>query len=103
MDPNFETVVNTPPFPEYPSGHSTQSGAAATVLTAIFGDNFAFDDATDEADALKPRHFDSFWAAAKEAAVSRLYAGIHYRAAVDNGLDQGRCIGAYAVALKTWR
>src|SRR5262249_5919741 len=52
---------------------------------------------------LKPRSFPSFAAAAKEAAISRLYGGIHYRAAVEMGADQGRCIGAYAVALHTWK
>ena len=103
IDPAFETIVNTPPFPEYPSGHSTQSSAAATVLTTVFGDDFAFDDNTDEADGLKPRSFPSFSAAADEAGISRLYGGIHYRAAIEKGLEQGRCIGAYAVALKTWR
>jgi len=103
MDPKFETVVNTPPFPEFPSGHSTQSAAAATVLTAIFGDNFAFDDNTDEEDGLKPRSFPSFWAAANEAAISRLYGGIHYRAAIELGAAQGKCVAGYTVALKTWR
>src|SRR5262249_61371141 len=103
IDPNFETVVTTPPFPKFPSGHSAQSAAAALVLTSIFGDNFAFDDDTDEADGLTPRSFPSFSAAAKEAAISRLYGGIHYRAAVEMGADQGRCIGAYTVALKTWK
>jgi membrane-associated phospholipid phosphatase len=103
MDPKFDTVVNTPPFPEFPSGHSTQSAAAATVLTAIFGDNFAFDDNTDEADGLKPRSFPSFWAAANEAGNSRLYGGIHYRAAIELGAAQGKCIAGYTVALKTWR
>jgi hypothetical protein len=103
IDPKFDTVVSTPPFPEFPSGHSAQSAAAALVLTSIFGDNFAFDDDTDEADGLKPRSFQSFWAAAKEAAISRLYGGIHYRAAIEMGADQGRCIAAYTVALRTWR
>lgn len=103
IDPKFETVVNTPPFPEFPSGHSTQSAAAATVLTAILGDNFAFDDNTDEADGLKPRSFPSFWAAANEAGISRLYGGIHYRAAIELGASQGKCIAGYTVALKTWR
>ena len=73
------------------------------MLSSIFGDNVAFDDATDEADTLKPRSYPSFWAAANEAGISRLYAGIHYRAAIERGLDQGRCIGAYAVALTTWK
>jgi hypothetical protein len=103
IDPAFETIVNTPPFPEYPSGHSTQSAAAAMVLTSVFGDDFVFNDNTDEADGLEPRSFPSFSAAADEAGISRLYGGIHYRAAIEKGLEQGRCIGAYAVGLKTWR
>jgi hypothetical protein len=103
IDPKFESVVTTPPFPEYPSGHSTQSAAAATVLTAALGENTGFDDSTDEEDGLEPRSFPSFWAAANEAAISRLYGGIHYRAAIDLGAEQGRCIAAYTVALKTAR
>jgi hypothetical protein len=101
MDPKWESPMNTPPFPEYPSGHSTQSSAAAEVLTAFYGDNIAFDDATHEKDKLKPRHFTSFRAAAKEAGMSRLYGGIHFRAAIERGLEQGRCIGAYANKLET--
>ncbi len=103
IDPKWETLLTTPPFPEYPSGHSTQSGAAATVMTALFGEAHAFDDNTPSTDGLPPRNFASFWAAAEEAGISRLYGGIHYRAAIDRGLDQGRCIGAYAAALKTRR
>ncbi|MEO8529642.1 MAG: vanadium-dependent haloperoxidase [Deltaproteobacteria bacterium] len=101
IEPNFEPILITPPFPEYPSGHSVQSGAAAMVLTALFGPDFAFDDATHEDDGLDVRHFTSFYAAADEAAISRLYGGIHFRAAIDNGLLQGKCIGAYAAGLKT--
>jgi hypothetical protein len=101
LDPSFEPLLITPPFPEYPSGHSTQSGAAAEVLTGLFGEGFAFADTTHEADGLAPRSFPSFWAAAEEAALSRLYGGIHFRSAVERGLDQGRCIGAYAAALRT--
>ncbi len=103
IDPKWEPLLITPPFPEYPSGHSTQSGAAAAVLTQMFGENFAFEDATAERDGLKPRRFESFWAAANEAGISRLYGGIHFRAAIERGLDQGRCIGAYANALRTRR
>lgn len=103
IDPNFDTVVNTPPFPEFPSGHSTLSAAAAALLASILGDNFAFDDDTDQADGLKPRSFPSFRAAADEAGISRLYGGIHYRAAIEMGADQGRCIAAYTIALRTWR
>lgn len=101
IDPKWEPLLITPPFPEYPSGHSTQSGAAEVVLTAFFGEQFAFDDATHERDGIKPRKFANFREAAEEAGISRLYGGIHFRAAIERGLDQGRCIGAHAVALKT--
>ncbi len=101
MDPKWEPLLNTPPFPEYPSGHSTQSGAAAAVLTDLFGDDFAFEDATHLDDGIAPRPFANFWAAAEEAGISRLFGGIHFRAAIERGLDQGRCVGAFAVALKT--
>ncbi len=101
IDPKWEPILITPPFPEYPSGHSTQSGAAATVLTAFFGENFAFTDNTHEKDKLPNRSFKSFWEAAEEAGVSRLYGGIHFRAAIERGLDQGRCIGEKTVALRT--
>ena len=103
IDPKWEALLITPPFPEYPSGHSTQSGAAAIVLAAEFGENFAFEDHTHEADGLIPRKYTSFWAAAEEAGISRLYGGIHYRTAIERGLEQGRCIAAYVTALKTRR
>jgi hypothetical protein len=103
IDPKWESLMTTPPFPEYPSGHSTQSAAAAAVLTQLFGENFGFKDATHARDGLPPRAFMSFWAAANEAGISRLYGGIHFRAAIENGLAQGRCVGAYANALRTWR
>ena len=101
IDPKWESLLITPPFPEYPSGHSTQSGAAASVLTQVFGENFSFDDASHERDGLNKRHYSSFWAAAQEAALSRLYGGIHFRAAIEQGLEQGRCIGGFVNALKT--
>lgn len=103
IDAKWEPLLITPPFPEYPSGHSTQSGAAAEVLSDLFGENFAFDDRTHEADGLRVRSFPGFWAAAGEAGISRLYGGIHFRAAIERGLDQGRCIAAYVTALKTRR
>lgn len=87
------TGVNTPPFPEFTSGHSVQSGAAAFVLRDIFGD-VPFVDNTHANLSIPARSFDNFDDAAEEAAVSRLYGGIHYRAACENGVDQGRCIGA---------
>lgn len=101
IDPKWETLINTPPFPEYTSGHSVASAAAATVLTSFFGDNFAFDDQTGSRDGLAGRSFASFWEAADQAGISRLYGGIHFRAAIENGLAQGRCIGTFAANLKT--
>jgi PAP2 superfamily protein len=101
INPKWQTLLITPPFPEYPSGHSSQSGAAAEVLTNLYGDDFAFDDGAHVSDGLPARHFASFWAAAKEAAMSRLYGGIHYRSAIEQGLVQGKCVGDYANALKT--
>ena len=101
IDPKWEPLLITPPFPEYPSGHSTQSGAAEAALTGFFGENFAFSDATHVDDALPVRDFPSFAAAAEEAAISRLYGGIHYPFGNINGLEQGRCIGAYAAQLET--
>lgn len=101
IDPKWETLLITPPFPEYPSGHSTQSGAAEVVLAAFFGENFAFEDATHAADGIAPRTYESFHQAAEEAGISRLYGGIHFRAAIERGLDQGRCIGAHTVKLVT--
>ena len=94
-------LLITPPFPEYTSGHSCQSGAASAVLTAIFGEDFAFDDATHEDEGLPVRSFPSFNAAAEEAAISRLYGGIHYRFSNEIGLEQGRAVAVHAVALQT--
>lgn len=97
VDENWEPVLQTPPFPEFPSGHSVVSGAAATVLTQIFGQNFAYLDDTEIPYGLPARSFTSFEQAAQEAALSRLYGGIHYRAAIDKGLDQGKSIGKHVV------
>lgn len=102
IDPNWQPLLITPPFPEYPSGHSTQSGAAAQVLTRLFGDPFAFTDRTHEADGLPARHFQGFRSAAEEAGISRLYGGIHFRAAIERGLEQGVCVGNSVNRLKTW-
>ena len=93
IDLDWTPILQTPPFPEYTSGHSVVSGASSEVLTAIFGDNFAFDDTTELPYGLPMRSFKSFRLAAQEAAVSRLYGSIHYKAAVEVGLDQGIKLG----------
>lgn len=97
IDENWKPILQTPPFPEYTSGHSVVSGAASTVLTAIFGDNFQFDDDTEVPFGLPVRSFSSFNEAADEAAISRMYGGIHYRAAVEVGVKQGRDLGKFVV------
>lgn len=101
IDPDWTPLLITPPFPEYPSGHSTASAAMAEIMTQAFGDGYAFEDASHIRDGLPPRRFASFRAAAQEAAASRLYGGIHFRTAIERGLDQGRCVAAYAEKLKT--
>jgi hypothetical protein len=101
IDPKWEPILNTPPFPEYPSGHSTVSGAMDAVMTAFFGDNYEFEDKTGSPDGRNPRAFKSFHEAAEEAGISRMYGGIHYRSAIEDGLAQGHCIAAYTIALKT--
>ncbi|MGQ0815079.1 MAG: vanadium-dependent haloperoxidase [Gemmatimonadota bacterium] len=97
LDERWEPLLQTPPFPEYTSGHSVISTAAAVVLTDLFGDDFAFDDSTEVDYGLPVRSFVSFEAAAAEAAISRLYGGIHYRMAIDAGADQGRSVGRLVV------
>jgi hypothetical protein len=92
IDPNWQSFIASPGFPEYPSGHSVVSEAAAEVLTGMFG-TIAFTDRSGQKHNLGERSFTSFEAAATEAAISRLYGGIHYRAAIENGMRQGRCIG----------
>jgi len=100
IDPSWTSPIVTPPFPEYTSGHSVQSAAAAQVLTDLFGDSYAFADHTHDARGLAPRTFESFFGAADEAAISRLYGGIHFRAAIENGLEQGKCIGQKVSAIE---
>ena len=93
FDPQWTTLFSTPPFPEYPSGHSTLSGAAAEVLVGLLGDTIAFTDSTQVDIGAPARSFRNFTHARDEVAMSRVYGGIHYFPAVVNGLEQGKCIG----------
>lgn len=93
IDPAWNTFINTPQFPEYSSGHSVASPAAAAVLTAQLG-SFAFTDNSHAPRGLPARSFASFRDAAAEAAQSRLYGGIHYPMAIAEGLVQGEAVGA---------
>lgn len=95
IDENWTPLLQTPPFPEYTSGHSMISNASAVVLTELFGDNFSFTDSTELDFGMPPRTFDSFKDAAAEAAISRLYGGIHYRPACEIGTEIGTQIGEF--------
>lgn len=98
IDENWVPLLQTPPFPEYTSGHSVISSAAAVTLTNLFGENFAFTDSTELEFGLTARSFKSFIEASEEAAVSRLYGGIHYRPAIDQGIVEGRALGSFLVS-----
>jgi hypothetical protein len=94
IDESWQNIIVTPPFPEYTSGHSVCSGAAAEILTIVIGDNIPFIDRTHENQyGFEARRYSSFYEAADEAAISRLYGGIHYPMAIYNGIDQGKNIG----------
>lgn len=93
MDRNWTTFLQTPPFPEYTSGHSTITASAAEVLTTLYGDKFAFQDTSDLRYIGMQRHFNSFREAAAEASISRVYGGIHYRNSVDMGALAGKKVG----------
>ena len=102
-DSSWSSYLMTPAFPEYPSGHSAVSRAAADLLTAYFGD-VAFDDpgygVTEQSRRqfnVEPRSFTSFRAAADEASDSRLYAGIHYPIGTEGGKIFGACISRGAI------
>src|SRR5262249_19628681 len=96
-DPSWSSFIVTPPFPDYVSGHSSFSGAAATILAMFFGrDNIRFTIGSDSLPGV-PRTFSSFSAAAEEAAASRLYGGIHFRSANEDGLQAGLEIGAWTI------
>jgi hypothetical protein len=92
MDKNWEPAIPTPPFPEYLSGHSTNSAAAAEALSGVI-ESKPFVDSTGLTIGHDVRHFDSFRAAADEAGLSRIYGGIHYPIANVTGAALGRCIG----------
>jgi hypothetical protein len=104
IDKDWIPLLQTPPFPEYPSGHSVISTAAAVALTSLYGDNFSYIDSTEVSFGLPARKFTSFKQAAEEAAISRLYGGIHYMPAIVKGQTEGQQVGEFVVnKLKTRR
>jgi hypothetical protein len=93
LDPNWKPILQTPPFPEYTSGHSVVSKLSAVLLTSFFGEDFEFVDTSEVYFGLPERTFESFHQAAEEAAISRLYGGIHFKDAIVHGSVQGENIG----------
>ncbi len=97
VDEGWHPLLQTPPFPEYTSGHSIVSTVSATVLAKYFGADCAFEDDTEMEFGLPSRHFNSFDQAAQEASISRFYGGIHYRAAIVAGQISGAAIGNWVL------
>lgn len=93
MNPGWTPLLQTPPFPEYTSGHSVVSMASAVMLSHLYGENFAFVDSSETEFGIAPRKFASFRLAAAEAAQSRFYGGIHYMPSIRNGILEGEQIG----------
>ncbi len=94
LEENWNPLLQTPPFPEYTSGHSVVSAAVATVLEHLFGESVAFHDTTELEYLGLERSFSSIQGAADEAGISRLYGGIHFKAAIEEGKKQGHAVGA---------
>lgn len=97
IDPHWKPLLQTPPFPEYLSGHSCASATSATILTHYIGDNIPFTDTVETRYGLPARSFKSFNNAAEEAAISRFYGGIHYMDAINDGLVQGKKVGEWLI------
>jgi hypothetical protein len=98
LDEKWIPLLQTPPFPEYTSGHSVVSRASAIVLTNLYGENFEFLDTSELEFGLPARDFKSFKHASEEAAISRLYGGIHYKMAIDEGISQGEKVGNFVIS-----
>lgn len=95
LDQTWRPLLQTPPFPEYTSGHSVISRTSAELLTDFFGGDFDFIDSSEVYFGLPERAFPSFLYASDEAAISRLYGGIHFRDAIEEGSKQGEKIGKF--------
>lgn len=95
IDKNWEPLIQTPPFPEYPSGHSTISASAAVVLTKMVGENYAFIDSTEVPYGRPTRKFSSFYEASDQASLSRMFGGIHFLNSLNTGRDKGKEIGNF--------
>lgn len=97
IDKDWVPLIQTPAFPEYPSAHSVASSSAATILTKAIGEKYEFVDSTEVPYGRPMRTFHSFYEAADEASISRMYGGIHFRTAIEKGKVQGRNIGRFVL------
>ena len=97
IDVNWKPLLQTPPFPEYLSGHSCISTTSATILSHYIGDHTGFTDTTEVRYGLPAWHFSSFEEAAKQAAISRFYGGIHFMDAINEGIVQGKKVGEWVI------
>jgi hypothetical protein len=97
VDKNWQPYIQTPPFPEFTSGHAVISNAAATVLTRLFGDNYEFTDATEIPFGNETRRFKSFYEASAEVSWSRVYGGIHYPETARISIAQGKDVGNHVL------
>lgn len=97
-DSKWNTLILTPNFPEYPSGHSVISGVASTVLASLYGNETSFTDNAEEPFGMTARQFESLSAACDQAAMSRFWAGIHFKKAILDGVVMGREIGKTILA-----
>ncbi|MBY5959485.1 vanadium-dependent haloperoxidase [Membranicola marinus] len=105
IDPNFETVIGTPPFPAYTSGHSAEIGAATKVFIHLFTDesgDYSFTDLSQVQYGFEARTFDNFYEMAEECALSRYYGGIHFEMDNTKGLDLGYAVGDAVVNDLNW-
>lgn len=97
-DPGWTPLLATPPFPEYTSGHSTFSAAAAEILARFYGtDRVPFSVGSDDLPG-RYRYYQSFSQAAYESGLSRIYGGIHFMTANIEGLRSGSAVGQYVYA-----
>ncbi len=97
INQNWMPLLQTPSFPEYTSGHSFISAAASVLLTTLLGDNFEYIDDTEIEFGITQRKFYSFRQAAREAALSRIYGGIHYMPSIINGEKEGAELGDFII------
>ncbi|PSL43939.1 PAP2 superfamily protein [Chitinophaga niastensis] len=100
IDSSWAPLIGTPPFPSYTSGHATFTGATGYILAAYFGNSFSFTDNQKVPEGFVPRSFNNFLDMINEAAISRVYGGIHYQFDSETGKQTGKDIAGRVLALK---